>query len=70
MTSTLLQLLGLLSGFHFRAIKLSASGEEELPLVSELVDACSDTLKYLRIAFRSTRELSFVPYSISYALRF
>ena len=29
-TSTVLQLLGLLSGFHFRAIKLSPSGEEEL----------------------------------------
>ena len=45
------RLLNLPNGLHFRKLNLSWRGDEELRLVERLVEACSDTLEYLEIAY-------------------
>ena len=64
------RLLNLPDGLHFREIRLGPSEEEELPLVSELVDACFDTLECLRITFLASCKLVSIPHFIDYALQF
>ena len=63
------RLMDLPGGLHFREIRPGPS-EEELPLVSGLVDASFDTLEYLHIVFCEISELGFIPQLISYALKF